>query len=395
MRQTGTTNTVTRCRLGAGRRALFLAGIGVVLFAPGVAKVKPALAALEPVEQVATAGASVLALAKEVASAKKDILGSLMFYDPVEDLAGGVDGAPYGAGDRAWVEAALGVYDLYRQIGGEAGRQRYLFRREPDRVFVGAEGGPGHWHSSIEMGQAAFLGLLARSSRRLPASLQAAVLGQVEPLLGPLVDELVSVLSKPDGVLLVPLGATRTLRFSEAWQAVGTAGLDVTARPAGGDAIVASVTRTPDDAAGAKAIVVFRDGYRFTPKETIEVAAGTPTDGVEEAQTANTGSPPEGPDHLDPKSPAPVTDGITTSGQTRRYRISVPAVGGYVIQSTGPSDVIGQLKGPDGVVVARDDDSGLGYNFALQATLRPGDYTLEVAHCCAGTGSYALTVTTK
>jgi hypothetical protein len=395
MRQIGTTNKVIRRRPRAGRWALFLAGIGVVLVAPGVAKVNSAIAAPEPVEQVATAAAGVLALARDVANAKNDILGSLMFYDPVQDLAGGVDGVPYGAGDRAWVEAALGVYDLYRQIGGEAARQRYLFRREPDRVFVGAEGGAGHWHSSIEMGQAAFLGLLARSSRTLPASLRTAVLGQVDPLFGPLVDELVSVLSKPDGVLLVPLGATRTLRFPEAWQAVGTAGLDVSARPAGEDAIVASVTRTPDEAAGAKAVIVFRDGYRFTPKETIEVAAGTAPGGVEAAQPANTASPPEGPDHLDPKSAAPVTDGITTSGQTRHFRISIPAVGGYVIQSTGPSDVTGQLKGPDGVVVARDDDGGLGYNFALQATLQPGDYTLEVAHCCAGTGSYSLTITTK
>jgi len=46
-------------------------------------------------------------------------------------------------------------------------------------------------------------------------------------------------------------------------------------------------------------------------------------------------------------------------------------------------------------VLARDDDGGEGYNFNLQATLQAGDYTVEVVHCCAGTGPFSIVVAPK
>ena len=39
-------------------------------------------------------------------------------------------------------------------------------------------------------------------------------------------------------------------------------------------------------------------------------------------------------------------------------------------------------------VLARDDDGGGGYNFALERTLPPGEYLLKVRHCCAGVGTF-------
>ena len=80
--------------------------------------------ASEPATAIAGTASTALALGTETANEAVKFLGALMFYDPVQDLAGAIDEAPFGPGDRAWVEAALAVYDLYHQIGGEAGTKR-------------------------------------------------------------------------------------------------------------------------------------------------------------------------------------------------------------------------------------------------------------------------------
>ncbi len=338
--------------------------------------------------------ASALSAARVASEEEAQGFGTLMFYDPAQDLAGGVDGAPYGAGDRAWVEAALRVYDLFRQIGGEAGNKRYLFRREAGRVFLGTEGGTGEWHAAVETGQAAFLQLLVRSSRVLPESIRNTVLGDGNRALAAIAGRVTAVLGDADKVLLVAGGGATVVRIEEAWHAVGTTGLDVTAVPAEGGGIEAKVRSRLGEVDGPQAVLAFRDGHRFSPSRTLEVAAGNT------AGTTAAAAPPPDPSsnrttRLDPANPAPVPDAIASGGETRRYAISVPATGGYVIRSTGPSDLVGVLRGADGTVLARDDDGGSGYNFNLAATLEAGEYTLEVTHCCAGSGPFSLTLSSK
>lgn len=391
-------DTPARRRRDVGGRGLLMICLGTSLALAGMLGGGPALASSEAADRAARTAEAALAMARDMAGAGGSVpgatLGPLMFYDPVQDLAGGVDGAAYGPGDRAWVEAALAVYDLYRQIGGEAGDRRYLFRRDQDRVFVGVEGGSGHWHATVEAGQAGFLGLLARSSRALPETLRLAVSRGAARPFGPLAAELVTVLSQPGGVLLIPNGAARTLHVEEAWHAVGTSGLAVSAAPTGQGGLVATVRPRPGPLNGPQAILTFREGHRFTASETIEVAVGSRADSGPGADATPTRATIR-PDRLDPRNPAPVPDDIAASGETRRYAISVPSAGHYKISSAGPSDIVGQLKGADGAVITRDDDGGDGYNFTLEATLEAGDYTLEVIHCCAGTGTFALSVTAR
>jgi hypothetical protein len=368
-------------------------GLGSGIAAASLLFGGPTMASSEVADRIANTAEVARAMARELATDKASVLGALMFYDPVQDLAGGVDGATYGPGDRAWVEAALGVYDLYRQIGGEPGQIRYLFRRDPDRVFVGIEGGAGHWHASIEEGQAGFLRLLARSSRALPETVRLSILRGVNRPLAPIAEEIVTILNEADKVLMIPAGGSRSLRIDEAWQAIGTQGLSVLTSPTGKGGVVATVRRAPGETHDAQSILVFREGRRFGASETIEVAVGN---GIEAGPTdAPAAEATRIPGRLDIQDPAPLNDGIISSGETRRYTISIPSAGEYKFRSTGPSDVAGQLKGPDGTVVIRDDDGGAGYNFNLEATLEPGDYTLEVSHCCAGTGPFALTVSPK
>lgn len=355
----------------------------------------PALAdqPTDAVAVVARLAASAEALAREASIAEAPVLGALMFYDPLQDLAGGVDGAAYGVGDRAWVEAALGVYDLYRQIGGEAGDKRYLFRRDGARVFVGLEGGAGSWHPTMAQGQAAFLRLLARSSRSLPQGPRQAVMRD-----GGGIDAVVAVFAEPRRTLLLPADGARSLVIEDAWHAVGTPGLEVRAAPTGAGALSATIDRRPGNAEGPQAVLVFAPGQRFSSREVIEVATPNGAAGGAAAPATPAARPEPrvvGPDRLDPASPAPVADAIVASGATRRYSLSVPSVGAYSIRSIGPSDLVGVLKAPDGTVLARDDDGGAGYNFNLQATLEAGEYTVEVVHCCAGTGPFSIIVAPK
>ena len=381
-----------RRAMAIGGRVLGL-GLGSGIAVASLLFGGPTMASSEGVDQIAKTAEAARVMAREMAVGESSILGALMFYDPVQDLAGGVDGAAYGPGDRAWVEAALGVYDLYRQIGGEPGQIRYLFRRDPDRVFVGVEGGSGHWHASIEDGQAGFLRLLARSSRALPETVRLAILRGVNRPLAPIAEEIVTILDEADHVLMIPAGGSRSLRIDEAWQAIGTQGLTVSTVPTGNGGVNATVRRAPGETRDAQSILVFRDGRRFGASETIEVAIGN---GLDVGPTdAPAGEASRTPGRLDLRDAAPVNDGILSSGETRRYTVSIPSAGEYKFRSTGPSDVAGQLKGPDGTIVVRDDDGGAGYNFNLEATLEPGDYTLEVSHCCAGTGPFAITVSPR
>ena len=354
--------------------------------------------AREASEIVAKLAATAEALARDArVAAEAPVLGALMFYDPIRDLAGGVDGAAYGAGDRAWVEAALAIYDLFRQIGGEEDDKRYLFRREGARVFAGVEGGAGAWYPTLEQGQAGFLRLLAQSSRSLPAGLRRAITRD-----GGGIKAVTTVLSEPGKTLLLPAGATHSMVIEDAWHAIGTPGLEVRTAPTASGGLTTTVNKRSGDSEGPQAVSVFAPGQRFTPREVIEVASPDPSAGTRRGYTSpGTNSEAQrpgghpGPDRLDPTNPAAIPDVIATSGTARRYTLSVPAVGAYTIRSTGPSDLVGVLKVPDGTVLARDDDGGAGYNFSLQATLEAGDYTVEVVHCCAGTGPFSIIVAPK
>ncbi len=61
--------------------------------------------------------------------------------------------------------------------------------------------------------------------------------------------------------------------------------------------------------------------------------------------------------------------------------------------STGTTDVYGTLYGPDGTLIAEDDDSGEGVNFRIAARVAPGLHLLEVTGQNRQTaGSYGLVV---
>ncbi|MDP8923968.1 MAG: peptidase [Chloroflexota bacterium] len=90
---------------------------------------------------------------------------------------------------------------------------------------------------------------------------------------------------------------------------------------------------------------------------------------------------------------APVEATIGRPGEVDTYRFRIQAAGRYVVETSGPTDVVMALHGPDddGRRVAWDDDSGRGKNARIAARLEPGAYSLKVQHFWSGAiGPYSV-----
>ncbi len=89
-----------------------------------------------------------------------------------------------------------------------------------------------------------------------------------------------------------------------------------------------------------------------------------------------------------------VQAGIGQHGEEDLYRLTAAAPGRYTIETTGSTDVVMTLLGPDSQTLLRaeDDDSGEGRNARIAVDLTPGIYWVRIRHFQpASTGDYGLT----
>jgi hypothetical protein len=89
----------------------------------------------------------------------------------------------------------------------------------------------------------------------------------------------------------------------------------------------------------------------------------------------------------------PLLAEIGADGEVDRYRFKIDSAGRYVLQTSGPTDVVMSLHGPDNeaALIAVDDDSGLGLNAHIERDLTPGEYLVLVRHYHpSGSGSYEV-----
>jgi hypothetical protein len=104
-----------------------------------------------------------------------------------------------------------------------------------------------------------------------------------------------------------------------------------------------------------------------------------------------------------PKAPSAAielkTDGsqmqasIGKHGEVDVYTVNIGVAGSYIVQTSGVTDVVMTLAGPNNEanVVAEDDDSGVGFNARIAAALAPGKYVVRVRHYRpSGTGNYSI-----
>lgn len=90
---------------------------------------------------------------------------------------------------------------------------------------------------------------------------------------------------------------------------------------------------------------------------------------------------------------APVEGSIGADGEVDLYRFSIDAPARYVLATSGPTDVVMSLHGPDSdaTLIGVDDDSGLGLNAHIERELTPGRYLVQVRHYHPmGSGPYQL-----
>ena len=83
--------------------------------------------------------------------------GTTLFYDPIKDIAGSVDGAFYNQTDKNWAKAALTIYDFYRGLGGEALQKTIYFRHKDDSFLITISGQNNVWHVSADKALTFFL----------------------------------------------------------------------------------------------------------------------------------------------------------------------------------------------------------------------------------------------
>jgi hypothetical protein len=95
-------------------------------------------------------------------------------------------------------------------------------------------------------------------------------------------------------------------------------------------------------------------------------------------------------------SGAPIGASIGRAGEEDLFAFTVFRAGAHVIETSGRSDLVMKLYGPDSrtTLIAEDDDSGGGLNPRIAHTLAPGDYLIQVRHYNreGGTGDYAIAV---
>jgi hypothetical protein len=92
---------------------------------------------------------------------------------------------------------------------------------------------------------------------------------------------------------------------------------------------------------------------------------------------------------------APTEASVEKNGEEDQFSFRVQDPGTYVVETSGPTDVMMAIFGPDSKtrVVAEDDDSGADRNARVSTMLMAGEYLIRVRHYSpTGTGSYQLSV---
>jgi hypothetical protein len=95
---------------------------------------------------------------------------------------------------------------------------------------------------------------------------------------------------------------------------------------------------------------------------------------------------------------APTEGAIDAPGGESLFRFQVTRPGVFVIETSGSSDVVLTLLGPDSVVkkIAEDDDGGVSFNARIRAQLGTGSYYARVRHYSEkGTGGFGISVTAQ
>jgi hypothetical protein len=108
-----------------------------------------------------------------------------------------------------------------------------------------------------------------------------------------------------------------------------------------------------------------------------------------------TTTPPTGPTRLTVNGQS-VSGEIGKPGEEDLFGFTATKAGRHVIETSGKSDVMMKLYGPNSPtrLVAEDDDGGVGLNPRISRVLSAGEYLVQIRHYnqSGGTGPYKISV---
>ena len=321
----------------------------------------------------------------------REASGTRMFYDPIRDIAGPLKGDHYTDADRSWVESGLIVYDVYRQLGGEKLSQPIFFQVKDDLFFVSLSSFKSGWHSDRDQALIKFFFSLINQSKVISSASSKANFLNPSRKNPTQIEKVLSQAISNRSLSPTLRGSEKLeLNFAESEIVIAAPELQVQHPITINKGVTATVSRQGNPKPGTTAVFGFSSDQKFRPQNYQElILAGGSQDNMNLSSSNVVSSENK-------KIANNLLDRIITSGEVKRYRLQLSNNADVNISSAGPSDVTATIiEEQTGTIIERDDDSGTGYNFSINKTLKAGAYIIEVRHCCAGTGAFRLTFKTE
>ena len=313
--------------------------------------------------------------------------GTTLFYDPIKDIAGSVDGAFYSQKDKNWAKAALTIYDFYRGLGGEALQKTIYFKRKDGSFLITISGQNNVWHASADKALTFFLFNLLDQSDVLSGHHLSGVSRTPNEHLAPIKVQLTKFIQSAKIPPTLNAGKVLELLLPKSEIAIGGNGLNVREYKTTTDGISAKVLVSSDAKPGLNSVFGFSSKTKFRPSSVAVVnVIANGEEGSSQKHKMKRGT-----EEIALLSRGQEKHYKINNAEEKRFKFSLTSSSTVRLKSRGPTDVVGAIFTKKGEIILSDDDSGRNYNFAIHQKLPPGDYILSVRHCCFGEGPFSLT----
>ena len=313
--------------------------------------------------------------------------GTTLFYDPIKDIAGSVDGAFYNQKDKNWAKAALIIYDFYRGLGGEALQKTIYFKQKDGSFLITISGQNNVWHASADKALTFFLFNLLDQSDVLSGHHLSGVSRTPNEHLDPIKVQLTKLIQSAKIPPTLNAGKVLELLLPKSEIAIGGNGLNVREYKTTTDGISAKVLASSDAKPGLNSVFGFSSKTKFRPSSVAVVnVIANGEEGSSQKHKMKRGT-----EEITLLSRGQEKHYKINNAEEKRFKFSLTSSSTVRLKSRGPTDVVGAIFTKKGEIILSDDDSGRNYNFAIHQKLPPGDYILSVRHCCFGEGPFSLT----
>jgi hypothetical protein len=322
-------------------------------------------------------------------------MGQMITYDPETDPNVVTASTRIETREAKWARSGLRIYDLYTQLGGNPVSLEQSFRFDGSRYYVALDTVGGQWFATSAEAHGFLLKMLVAKSAEMPQNVKDAVGGLASNDLETVVAAAREAIVAGRAFIGTGSVATASLR-SDAFAGLtapptiqAPQGVSVRDATLSGGEVSVTLAVAGDARLGPGRLLAFRPGTAMAPVDSFEVFI---------TRSSQSTPPPAADDHGATIATAtPLAVGGSVQGSlggsddADLFSVVLASPATLTLQSTGGSDLVGQLEDGAGTVLASDDDGGGWYNVKIVRALGTVVYYLRVRHCCAGTGDYGVT----